>query len=92
MSSWTPPGKKEAMLSCAILTRAASKPVAQVHDRMPVVLSDSAHNAWLDPALTDGARITEFIGEHALDAFNHHPVSTRVNSPKNRDAELIQAI
>lgn len=92
MSWWTPLGKKEAMPSCAILTRAASKSVAKVYDRMPVVLSDSAHDAWLDPKLTDGAEVTELIRRRALDDFAHHAVSTRVNSPKNKDADLAQPL
>lgn len=92
MSTWTPPGKKEAVVSCTILTRAAAKSVATVHDRMPVVLPDSAHDAWLDPKLTDGAEVTEMIRKRALDDFSHHAVSTRVNSPKNKDADLVQPL
>ena len=92
LSWWMPPGKKDATLSCAILTRAASKSVAKVHDRMPVVLPDSVHGAWLDPKLTDGAKVSEMIQDQALDTFSHHPISTRVNSPKNKDAALLDPV
>jgi putative SOS response-associated peptidase YedK len=90
MSLWTPPGQTDALLSSSILTRAASPSVAVVHDRMPVVLPDTVHATWLDPALTDASRITTLIRECAVDEFNYHPVSVRVNSPKNNDAALVE--
>jgi len=88
LSFWTPPGKTDALLSCSILTRAASPAVASVHDRMPVVLPDGMHDAWLDPRLTDAAKVTAIIRECAVDDFNHHAISPRVNSPRNNDAGL----
>lgn len=36
--------------SCTILTAAASEPMKQIHDRQPVILDQSAYEAWLDPA------------------------------------------
>ena len=92
MSFWTPPGKTDPLLSCSILTRAASPMVAAVHDRMPVVLPDGVHAAWVDPGLTDAAKVMTIIRECAVDAFDHHAVSARVNSPKNKDATLLEQI
>ena len=82
MSTWN--GKR----SCALLTKAAEGPVAEVHDRMPVVLPDEAHPGWLDPALKDA---TEFARAHALAReFTHYPVSKRVNNARNEGPELIE--
>jgi putative SOS response-associated peptidase YedK len=76
--------------SCAILTRAAAGPVAQVHDRMPIVLADAAHAGWLDPALKDATR---YAREHALaDEFTHYPVSKRVNDARNDGPDLIEPL
>ena len=81
MSTW-----KET-LSCAILTKAAEGPVAEVLDRMPVVLADEAHAGWLDPSLKDAA---EFARAHALAReFKHYAVSKRVNNARNEGPELI---
>jgi putative SOS response-associated peptidase YedK len=75
-------------LSCAILTKAAEGPVAEIHDRMPVVLPDAAHAGWLDPALKDASA---YAREHALAReFTHHPVSKRVNNARNEGADLIE--
>jgi len=76
--------------SCALLTRAAEGPVAEVHDRMPVVLPDEALAGWLDPDLKDA---TQFAREHALAReFVHYAVSKRVNSARNEGAELIEPL
>ncbi|MGB7542710.1 MAG: SOS response-associated peptidase, partial [Burkholderiales bacterium] len=40
MSLWAPPGQDTPSPTCAILTRAAAGSVAEVHDRMPVILPD----------------------------------------------------
>ena len=82
LSTWN--GK----LSCALLTKAAEGPVAEVHDRMPVVLPDQAHSGWLDPALQDA---TAFARAHALAReFTHHAVSKRVNHARNEGPQLIE--
>ena len=82
MSEWN------GQLSCAILTKAAEGPVAEVHDRMPVVLPDEAHAGWLDPALKDASA---YARENALlREFTHDPVSKRVNNARNEGADLIE--
>jgi putative SOS response-associated peptidase YedK len=84
MSVWN------AQLSCAILTRAAEGPVAQVHDRMPVVFADAAHAGWLDPALEDA---TGYARANAQSRdFIHYPVSKRVNIARNEGAALIEPL
>ena len=80
----------QARLSCALLTRASAGPVAEVHDRMPVVLPDEALEGWLDPGLEDA---TQFAREHALEReFVHYAVSKRVNNARNEGAELIEPL
>jgi putative SOS response-associated peptidase YedK len=76
--------------SCALLTKAAEGPAAEVHDRMPVVLPDEDLDAWLDPALKDA---TQFAREHALAReFVHYAVSKRVNYARNEGADLIEPL
>jgi putative SOS response-associated peptidase YedK len=68
----------------AILTMAACRSLAAIHDRMPVVLgSPAAWRAWLagEGTPTDGIVLA------SDDAFRAHPVSRRVNSVLNDDAE-----
>lgn len=42
--------------TCAIITRAAAPSVADAHDRMLVVLRDTAFDTWLDPASKSNER------------------------------------
>ena len=84
MSVWN------GQLSCALLTKAAEGPAAEVHDRMPVVFDDDAHAGWLDPALKDA---TDYARAHAQSrGIIHYPVSKRVNNARNEGADLIEAL
>jgi putative SOS response-associated peptidase YedK len=80
MSLWTPPGKEEPVLTCAVLTIDAAPSVALVHERMPVVLDFHAYADWLDPQLQDAARALVIAREGMQTEFGHHPVSLRINS------------
>jgi len=90
-SSWTSKGG-ETVLSFAILTRDAAPGIAHIHDRMPVVLPHSAYEAWLDPAVTDGAAAATAAADAALTDFAAYPVSTYVNSPRNQGEECARRL
>ncbi len=80
-------------LTCAILTTAAAGPVAEVHDRMPVVLERAAHAEWLDPGVDDAQRIAQLARSHALTGeLVHYPVRTLVNSSRAEGEELIEPL
>ncbi len=69
----------------AIITTRANETTAPVHDRMPVILDPGQYAVWLD---TGGASLlTPYAG-----LMVSHPVSTRVNSPRNDGAELIEPL
>lgn len=92
MSWWTAPDAGAGMLSCAVLTRAAAGPVAEIHDRMPVVLPDRVHAEWLDPELADAARVAALIAAAAQSEFRCVPVSTAINGRAADDPKLIEAV
>ncbi len=80
-------------LSCAILTTQALGPVAEVHERMPVVLPEADHGAWLEPAMHDAAVATAMALEPmAPEEFEHYPVSRRVNNARNQGPDLIEPL
>jgi len=57
----------------AILTRAASPTIAEVHDRMPVILPEPYHNIWLNET-------PEVINEALTEL--HHQLAPGVNQPQ----------
>jgi putative SOS response-associated peptidase YedK len=91
LASWTTPEQDAPVLSCAILTRGATGPVAEVHDRMPVVLDEAAYAEWMDPARTDANKVEDTIRRHALSAeFVHYTVSTAVNNSRSEGPQLVE--
>jgi putative SOS response-associated peptidase YedK len=79
---WAPPGAP-AVESFTILTAPAIPELAQLHDRMPAVLPRAAIAAWLAPG---AAPRLPSAAEWAALAWEFHPVSPRVNSPRHDDA------
>jgi len=93
MSRRSVPGSEEPQITCALITTAAAGPLADVHDRMPVVLPDEAHDRWLDRNLKDPAQASVLARENLRpDAFTHFPVRKLVNSTRNDGPELIEPL
>jgi putative SOS response-associated peptidase YedK len=81
---WPQPGSG-VLRSCTIVTCPPNALIAQVHDRMPVILASADFERWLDPAAGGGELLRPCPAEW-LEAL---PVGPRVNSPQNDDAECI---
>jgi putative SOS response-associated peptidase YedK len=80
---WTEPATGEVLETCTILTRAAEGAVAELHDRMPVILSPTEVTAWIDPRIKDDATLTALVASKAWQPIVATPVSTAVNDPKH---------
>ena len=51
---WTDPETGEEVTSCTIITCEPNPLLAELHNRMPVILDPADYEAWLDP--TRGGR------------------------------------
>jgi putative SOS response-associated peptidase YedK len=78
--------------SCVIVTTEANEKLAPIHDRMPVVLPETAWGEWLDSDNHDTTRLARLLVPAPSDEFLCYPVSTRVNKPDNQGSELIDAV
>lgn len=78
--------------SCTILTTEPNALMAEIHDRMPVILSKSDEQVWLDPNVQDPELLQELIKPYQRLGLEAYEVSGAVNSPKNNGQELIQKI
>ena len=92
-STWRPKdAAKDAapLLSCTIITTDAAGPLAEIHDRMPLTISESDWDRWLDP----DAPIDEGLlrGHGDLDRVEIREVSRLVNSVRNNGPELIEPV
>jgi putative SOS response-associated peptidase YedK len=76
--------------SCVIITTEANALVQPVHERMPVVLPESAWAEWLDRDNQDVEKLKRLMVPAPVDELEAWPVSTRVNKPENNDPELVE--
>lgn len=72
-----------------ILTTTPNALVAEIHDRMPVILDPSEYDAWLDPSVEGGAALAALLDAYPAERMLAYPVSTVVNSPRNDGPECI---
>jgi putative SOS response-associated peptidase YedK len=77
--------------SATVITREALGPAAQVHDRMPVLLTPDDYEAWLGNSLTSGAEAVSFLQESSTKispTLELWPVDSRVGNVRNNDPSL----
>lgn len=78
--------------SFTILTTAPNEVAAQIHNRMPAIIDPGDYEAWLDPKQQDVEALRSLLRPYQADQMEAFPVSAKVNSPKNDDAECIRQV
>ena len=100
---WLDPTKKPDdptrwLLSFAILTKDAAEPLAPIHERNPILLSESSMTEWLDP---DNLEDPENTTQDLLNELAHEsdemagrvkfwPVGVQVGNVRNNSPALLQ--
>ncbi|WP_086828459.1 SOS response-associated peptidase [Allokutzneria sp. NRRL B-24872] len=77
------------VVTFAVLTRDSFGQLAEVHDRMPVMLPQHAWAAWLDPDSADPSELVAEPDEALYAGLELRPVATKVNSVRNNGPELL---
>ena len=90
---WKDPRTGQALRSCAILTARAEGALAEIHDRMPVVLPPEAYTAWLHRKIVDPVN-TKALAAKRLppSAFTQWKVRLLVNNAKSDGPGLIERL
>jgi len=78
--------------SCVIVTTTANELMAPIHNRMPVILPESAWERWLDPDEHDVDTLAELLVPADDALLEAYPVSTEVNNARNNGPELARAV
>ena len=73
--------------SCTILTTGPNSLVADLHDRMPVIVTPDKYDVWLDPDINDLDTIRDILKPYDGNLMRRYPVSMKLNNSKNDDAE-----
>jgi putative SOS response-associated peptidase YedK len=89
---WRDPKVKDGppIVSAAVLTTEAQGQVADIHDRMPLLMTPDQWAAWLDP---DVDQVDQLLVPPPLDlveSLELRPVSSKVNNVKNNGPELLE--
>jgi putative SOS response-associated peptidase YedK len=89
-SVWKPAKDAQPLLSCTIITTDAPGELAEIHDRMPLVVPEADWDRWLDP----DAPVDEELLSRAPDVrgIRMREVSTLVNSIRNNGPELLEPV
>jgi putative SOS response-associated peptidase YedK len=72
----------------AIVTTKPNAEMAELHDRMPVILHPEDWDTWLDPSLQDEGPLMELLKPYDGD-LELYEVSTDVNATYNNDRHLV---
>ncbi|MFC4402207.1 SOS response-associated peptidase [Gracilibacillus xinjiangensis] len=82
----------EEIVTCTILTTEPNELMSEIHDRMPVILSEQSRELWLNPSVQDQEMLKQILRPYDAEEMSLYQVSTQVNNPRNNDATLIQSV
>jgi putative SOS response-associated peptidase YedK len=85
---WSDAGH-DSIESFTVLTTTPNALVEPIHNRMPVILSPTHYDTWLDPAVSDAARLRPLLQPFPADTMTGYPVSRHVNSSAHEGPECV---
>jgi putative SOS response-associated peptidase YedK len=77
--NWKDPASGEWIKTFAVITTDANELVAEIHDRMPVIITPEAYTRWL----SDEPDPRDLMRVFPAGLMRIWPISTRVNKPEN---------
>ncbi|MCC6778814.1 MAG: SOS response-associated peptidase [Hyphomicrobiales bacterium] len=86
--TWMGPNGEE-METAAIVTTAANREIAGLHDRMPAILPPEDFDSWLDCVRVDALAAAELLRPAADGLMESYEVSPAVNRAVNDGPELL---
>ncbi|MGB6515866.1 MAG: SOS response-associated peptidase family protein, partial [Mycobacterium sp.] len=87
-SVWKPAKDAIPLLSCTIITTDAVGELAEIHDRMPLIVAERDWDRWLDP---DAPADLELLANPPdVRGIEMREISTLVNSVRNNGPELLE--
>jgi putative SOS response-associated peptidase YedK len=97
---WRTPGAADDdpnrwLLSTTIITRPSAGALADIHDRMPLMLSDDVAATWLEPSTSGDQVLLDRVLNASMtvvDGTRFHPVSKAVGNVANTGPSLIEPV
>jgi putative SOS response-associated peptidase YedK len=88
---WKDP-KGEWLKTCTIVTTEPNELMADIHNRMPVILKPEAYDQWLTPGDLGTVEALSLLGPYDARQMQAVPVSTAVNSPAMDNPQLVMPL
>ena len=76
--------------TCTIITTEPNDLMRPIHDRMPVILPESAWDTWLDTENRDVQTLRQLLVPAPSEELEVWPISLLVNKPANNGPELLE--
>lgn len=89
--TWVNPTNGEKVSTFTIITTNPNQLVADVHDRMPVILSRENEGSWLDRENANIGELLDLLKPYPAEEMTAYPVSTMVGNVKNDVPECIES-
>jgi putative SOS response-associated peptidase YedK len=86
--NWKDPVSGEWVRTFAVIVTDANSLEAEIHDRMPVILSPADYERWLGEEPDPHDLLRPFPAE----TMKMWPISTRVNKPENDDPFILERV
>jgi putative SOS response-associated peptidase YedK len=87
--NWRRPGSDEWVRTFAIITTTANELLAEIHERMPVIIPPGAYDRWLSCVEPD---VHDLLAPFPAELMTIWPISTRVNKPENDDPGILKVL
>lgn len=75
-----------------VMTTTANKVVADIHDRMPVILERGDYDRWLDPSNQSPSDLRSLLRPLPAELMEGYPVSSFVNSAYNEGERCVERV
>ena len=62
------------------------------HDRMPVILSASEYEQWLDRQITEAKQLEALYAPFPADLLQAIPISTNINNPRHDSPDCLEPL
>jgi putative SOS response-associated peptidase YedK len=86
--NWKDPTSGELIRTFAIITTDANELVAEIHDRMPLIIAHADYERWLG----DEPDPHDLMRPFPAEPMQMLPISTRVNKPENDHSSILEPI
>jgi putative SOS response-associated peptidase YedK len=87
-AKWKDPKSGDEIQSCTILTTSSNKVMAELHDRMPVILATADWPKWLGEEPATDQELLAILRPSPDQVLKLWPVDKKVGNVRNKGAEL----